>query len=147
MSFLLPLALSLSVFLSPFSFQDRHLAWAINQERSKSGLSILRGSAELYRVARIRSQDMCDRGYFAHFNPDGDRFLDLLDSRGYRYKRAGEIIGWTTVADATPFIVRLFMNSPFHRQAILGSWNRIGAGAVKCGDKTIVTVLFSQQLP
>ena len=41
----------------------------VNKIRRQNGLSALKSNWELSRVARYKSQDMRDRGYFSHNSP------------------------------------------------------------------------------
>lgn len=53
----------------------------INKERARRGLPVLLWDERLHRIARIYSQDMVQRNYFSHDDPDGRTFYD-------RYKAA-----------------------------------------------------------
>lgn len=120
-----------------------------NATRADAGLRSLSIDPVLVSVARERSRDMAERGYFAHeIPPSGEMVFSILDDRGYCYALAGENIGWSTHPDATATdtIHGMFMDSSTHRDNILGSaWSRIGIGAFEGADgKKLFTVLFSQ---
>ncbi|MFM2105562.1 MAG: hypothetical protein RL338_594 [Chloroflexota bacterium] len=120
-----------------------------NATRADAGLSRLAIDPVLVSVARERSRDMAERGYFAHeIPPSGEMVFSILDERGYCYALAGENIGWSTHPDetATATIHGMFMGSSTHRDNILGSaWSRIGIGAFEGADgKKLFTVLFSE---
>src|SRR5690606_14294844 len=64
----------------------------INEERAKAGLAPYTLDAGLTKVARTRSQQMVDQGYFAHKDPYGySMYVELLKHFGYgSYAWAGE---------------------------------------------------------
>jgi hypothetical protein len=119
-----------------------------NQARASAGLATLRLDTTLYSLARSRSQDMEDRGYFSHqIPPSGQMVFDIMNARGYCYQLAGENIGWNDYPDdvATSQIHSMFMNSPEHHANIMGaSWTVMGIGAYKGTDgHSMWTVLFA----
>ncbi|MBD1379725.1 SafA/ExsA family spore coat assembly protein [Metabacillus arenae] len=105
----------------------------VNQERAKYGLAPLKENWELARVARYKSEDMRDRGYFSHTSPTYGSPFDMMKSFGIRYTAAGENIA---AGQATPNeVVKAWMNSEGHRKNILSStYTEIGVGYVKGGS-------------
>ena len=105
----------------------------VNEIRVKNGLSPLTQDWQLSRVARYKSQDMRDRGYFSHTSPTYGSPFNMMKSFGITYKTAGENIakGYGSpkaVADG-------WMNSPGHRANILNkSFTHIGVGYVASGN-------------
>ncbi len=90
----------------------------INQERTQRLLPALVMNSKLMSAAEIKSQDMIDRDYFAHVNPDGDYVWPVIEEQGYKpYKALGEnlAIDFTSAES----IVKAWMNSPGHRANIL----------------------------
>lgn len=104
-----------------------------NQERAKNGLAPLTENWELSRVARYKSQDMADIGYFSHTSPTYGSPFKMITDFGISYRSAGENIA---MGYATPEAVREgWMNSPDHRANILGStYTQIGIGYVADGN-------------
>ena len=93
----------------------------------------MKANAELSRVARIKSQDMRDRGYFSHTSPTYGSPFDMMKSFGIRYRTAGENIamGYRTPQS----VVDGWMNSEGHRANILNSsFTEIGVGYVASGN-------------
>ena len=77
------------------------LASLTNASRANGGLQALAVDAELVELARWRSRDMAERGYFSHaIPPAGTKVFDELSARGYCYVVAGENIGWLSGSDA-----------------------------------------------
>ena len=99
----------------------------VNIERKKAGLSELKHNWELSRVARYKSEDMRDKGYFSHTSPTYGSPFQMMKSFGISYRTAGENIakGQTTPAA----VVKGWMNSSGHRANILNSsFTEIGVG-------------------
>ena len=81
------------------------------------------------RAARVKSQYMQDKGYFAHKAPDGTTPWNLIKAQGVTYWAAGENIakGFTN-SDAAE---KGFMNSAGHRANILNKdYTHVGIGIV-----------------
>lgn len=105
----------------------------VNEARAKNGLKELTHNWELSRVARYKSQDMKDKGYFSHTSPTYGSPFQMIRNFGISYKTAGENIarGQKTPAD----VVNAWMNSSGHRANILNpSFTEIGVGYVANGN-------------
>lgn len=100
----------------------------INMDRASNGLPPLAPDPQLCRIARVKSKDMLDNGYFAHESPSWGRVSDMLKRFGYEFRGAGENIArHATVEKAQA----AFMSSPGHRRNILSpNWERVGVGIV-----------------
>ena len=105
----------------------------VNEIRRQNGLGELTASAELSHVARLKSQDMHDKGYFDHTSPTYGSAFDMLRSFGISYRTAGENIAY---GYSTPqAVVDAWMNSSGHRANILNaSYTQIGVGRVQDGN-------------
>ena len=105
----------------------------VNDIRAENGLGTLQTNWQLSRVARYKSQDMHDRGYFSHTSPTYGSPFDMIKSFNISYRAAGENIakGYRTPAA----VVEGWMNSPGHRANILNaSFSEIGVGYVADGN-------------
>ena len=104
----------------------------VNEERTARGLKPLTQNWELSRVARYKSQDMKDNGYFSHTSPVYGSPFQMIKSFGLTYRTAGENIA---KGQATPqAVVSAWMNSAGHRANILNaSFTEIGVGYVASG--------------
>lgn len=112
---------------------EKEVVRLVNAERQKAGLSPLEYDWELSRVARYKSQDMRDRGYFSHTSPTYGSPFQMMRSFGISYRSAGENIarGYTSPES----VVKGWMNSSGHRANILNSsFTHIGVGYVKDGN-------------
>ncbi|MBQ7821707.1 MAG: SafA/ExsA family spore coat assembly protein [Clostridia bacterium] len=105
----------------------------VNEIRAKNGLKGLTHDWELSRVARYKSQDMKDKGYFSHTSPTYGSPFQMMKSFGITYRSAAENIAR---GQASPqAVVNAWMNSSGHRANILNaSFNRIGVGYVAGGN-------------
>ena len=112
---------------------ESQLVDLINAERTRRGLSALRVNPVLMQVAEAHSQDMADRNFFDHTNPDGQAPWDRLDEAGYAWWTCGENIGG---GYATPqALFTAWMNSTTgHREIMLSpDFTEIGIGYVAGG--------------
>ncbi len=112
---------------------EQEVVRLVNVERAKNGLAPLTEDWELSRVARYKSQDMRDRGYFSHQSPTYGSPYDMMRAFGLSYRTAGENIA---MGQSTPAaVVNAWMNSAGHRANILSrSFTKIGVGYVASGN-------------
>ncbi len=117
---------------STTSSYEAEVVRLVNLERQKNGLSPLEEDWQLSRVARYKSQDMKDKGYFSHTSPTYGSPFQMMKSFGISYKSAGENIA---KGQSTPAaVVNAWMNSQGHRANILSkSFTHIGVGYVSGG--------------
>jgi uncharacterized YkwD family protein/spore coat assembly protein SafA len=117
----------------------------VNVERAKYGLKPLAHNWELSRVARFKSKDMAQLGYFDHTSPTYGSPFKMMSDFGIRYSYAGENIamGYRTPEE----VVKGWMNSPGHRRNILSSnFTQIGVGyAVNSQGTPYWTQMFISQ--
>ena len=111
---------------------EKEVVRLVNAERTKRGLPELTYDWQLSRVARYKSQDMSDLGYFSHTSPTYGSPFQMMKSFGISYRTAGENIA---KGQATPAaVVNAWMNSQGHRANILStSFTHIGVGYVADG--------------
>ena len=112
---------------------EREVIRLVNEHRRANGLADLSYDWELSRVARIKSQDMRDNGYFAHNSPTYGSPFNMMKSFGIKYRSAAENIAR---GYATPkAVVDGWMNSSGHRANILNpSFTHIGVGYTSDGN-------------
>lgn len=99
----------------------------VNQKRAQAGLKPLAHNWELSRVARYKSMDMRDQGYFSHTSPTYGSPFTMIKSFGISYRAAGENIA---MGQSTPqAVVDAWMKSPGHRANIMSTqFTEIGVG-------------------
>lgn len=114
---------------------EKQVANLVNQERQKAGLQPLQLDTKLSDVAREKSKDMMNKGYFSHQSPTYGSPFDMMKQFGITYKSAGENIA---KGQQTPQeVMNAWMNSEGHRANILnGSFTHIGVGFVKDAQGT-----------
>ena len=111
---------------------ETELVRAINRERTARGLAPLGIDLQLTRVARDWSERMAAAGGISH-RPN----LGSYVTPGWR--RLAENVG------VGPSISRMhdaFMNSPGHRDNVLGDFERVGVGVVERDGRLWATVNF-----
>ena len=105
----------------------------VNEVRRENGLKALTANWELSRVARYKSQDMLNKGYFSHTSPTYGTPSQMIKAFGLSFRTAGE-----TIARGYPTpqaVVNGWMNSSGHRANILNaSYTQIGVGYVAQGN-------------
>jgi uncharacterized protein YkwD len=135
----------------------------INGERQASNLNPLTLDEGLSKIARGHSQDMVNRGFFSHVDPDGNAPRDRLRLAGYSCpKMSGENIfqnnlysrvtirgnqksyDWNSLSEIAGSTVKGWMASPGHRQNILQkNYSRTGVGAAIAGNGQVyITQVF-----
>lgn len=104
----------------------------VNEIRGQYGLKPLTENWELSRIARFKSQDMKDKGYFSHTSPTYGTPFQMIKDFGLTYRAAGENIA---MGYRTPeAVVNGWMNSSGHRANILNAnYTQIGVGYVADG--------------
>ena len=123
------------------SAQEQKVWNLLNEDRQKNGLSPLPLDEELCRLARLKSDDMRDGGYFAHESPTYGRAADMLRRFDYSFRGVGENIAHHATVEKAD---AAFMSSSGHRQNILGrQWTKVGVGvSIDRNGFVYVTQLF-----
>lgn len=125
-------ALTIPELSASVSAYEQEVVRLVNVQRAQNGLSPLTLNWELSRVARYKSQDMVDNGYFSHNSPTYGTPFQMIKAFGLSYRSAGENIAY---GQRTPQqVVTAWMNSSGHRANILStSYTQIGVGYVADG--------------
>ena len=119
---------------------ERKVHAGINAARNRNGVSPqLRWDDRLSSIARAHSEDMTNRGYFDHDNPEGLGPSDRIDRAGYNcwkgshYGVAENItieLESTSIDRMADGAVQGWLNSSGHRINLLGrQYDRTGIGA------------------
>lgn len=112
---------------------EKEVVRLVNEARVQNGLKELTYNWELSRVARYKSQDMKDNGYFSHTSPVYGTPFQMMKAFGITYRSAGENIAKGQRSPQA--VVNAWMNSPGHRANILNSsFTQIGVGYVADGN-------------
>lgn len=108
---------------------DKEMLEMVNAERAEP----LVLNDKLMITAQERAEDMVERDYWSHIDPDGNNAWYLMKDIGYRYTHAGENLYRYKGVDVTngymdEQAVEMWMGSPDHRKNILGDFNELGIG-------------------
>ena len=119
----------------------------VNQERTAAGLAALSYNNTMEHYARFKSQDMGDRGYFDHANPEGQYITAKMKADGVSYMAWGENIAYISGMSGNSTLADKFMtnwmNSSGHRANILSTnFTSIGVGVYKIGNTYYATQEF-----
>lgn len=113
------------------SMQEEKLLNLINIDRAAHGLAPLTPDPELSRLARLKSEDMRDRNYFAHESPTWGKARNMLEHFGYDFRGVGENIAHHATVEKAQ---AAFMTSDGHRRNILSTaLEKVGIGV--CYDR------------
>jgi uncharacterized YkwD family protein len=112
----------------------------VNERRVSAGLQPLKYNWQAARVARYKSQDMINNGYFSHISPVYGSPFKMMESFGLRFSAAAENIAYGQ--RSAQEVMNSWMNSPGHKANILSkSYTQIGVGVAK---KSNGTMYFTQ---
>ncbi len=121
-----------------------------NNYRQMNGAGTLQVNDLLSSAAKLKAEDMAQKGYFSHVGPDGTMAWDWMTNVKYPYEYAGEnlAINFSDAADVT----NAWVNSPTHRDNLLNrNFTEVGVGIARGyyqGNDTIFIVeLFGSELP
>lgn len=104
----------------------------MNDHRESLGLNRLEWHSSLASVAQAHSQDMKDRSYFSHDNPDGQDPFQRMTAAGITYSGAAENIARGQSTGQQVFDA--WINSSGHKANIEGaSYTHHGLGYVADG--------------
>lgn len=125
--------INIPIIPSSVTAYETEVVRLVNEIREDNGLTPLTQDWQLSRVARYKSQDMMELGYFSHTSPTYGSPFEMMKSFGISYRSAGENIakGYQT----PKAVVDAWMNSPGHKANILNSsFTHIGVGYVQSGN-------------
>ncbi len=107
----------------------------VNKQRAAHGLALVKANWELCRVARYKSQDMINKGYFGHQSPTYGSPFTMMQSFGIRFSAAGENIAYGQRSPQE--VMTAWMNSAGHRANILSpAYTQMGCGVAKTSSGT-----------
>lgn len=108
------------------SADEQRALTLLNNDRAANGLPALRANSKLNSLAENYAQDMINRNFFSHYNPEGQSPFDRMSQAGIRYSYAGENLA---INNSVTSAETAFMNSPGHRANILNpNYTEVGLG-------------------
>lgn len=115
-----------------------------NSTRKQLGLGPLNENQILNTAAYLKAKDMIEKGYFAHYSPEGTAPWYWLEISGYGYKTAGENLAIGFLESEQ--VHSAWMNSPSHKKNILNpNFQEMGIAVLKDnfqGKETTLVVQF-----
>jgi uncharacterized protein YkwD len=110
----------------------------VNNVRRSRGLHALRLSHGLSAAAAYHSRQMVQHGFFEHESRGGGPFWKRVErfygSGGFRAWEVGENLAYGSPDLSPAATVRMWMNSPGHRENLLSRrWREIGLGVLHVG--------------
>lgn len=123
------------------SAQEKRLVSLINAERRARGLEELSVDPDLVRLARMRAEDMRDKGYFSHYSPTYGWPYDMERQAGIRAR----VMGAENLAQARDVdrAHMMLMASSGHRANLLNpAHDSIGVAVVPIPYGVLVVQLF-----
>ena len=109
----------------------------LNQRRNENGLSPIKWSEDMAKIARIHSQDMAQYSYFSHAGRGGKMVNDRADLLGFSdWQAIGENIAFNRGYEKpAEFACEGWMKSSAHRENILNArWKEAGIGVALAVD-------------
>lgn len=110
------------------------LVAAHNEQRTQAKLPPLAANPKLVAAAIAHARDMAEHEMMSHEGSDGSKPNERIERQDYHGRRTGENVamGQKDVAQ----VMQAWMNSPHHRENILGDFSEIGAARVASDDGT-----------
>jgi hypothetical protein len=104
--------------VSALDLTPQNIMNSVNNERSIRNVTTLNPDSRLTKAAEYKAQDMINRHYFSHTDPEGNYIWGTIVSNGYNpYLQLGENLA--IEFDSTESLVAAWMNSPTHRANLL----------------------------
>jgi len=120
--------------------EERKILELCNAERAKVGAPALKANNDLTKLARMKSKDMIDKGYFSHQSPTYGSPFDMMRNYGISYMYAGENLAQNTSAEKA---FQAWMNSEGHRKNILNpNFTELGVGIASMDGSKMYTQMF-----
>jgi uncharacterized protein YkwD len=120
------------------STEEQQAFSRLNADRTANGLSPLRINTALTGLAEAYAQDMINRSFFSHTNPQGQSPFDRMRQAGIQYGYAGENLA---INVSVPEAEQAFMNSPGHRANILNAhYTQVGLGVRHSSNGSVYVV-------
>jgi uncharacterized protein YkwD len=123
---------------SVLSAVESKLLEQMNNVRRSRGLRALKVSRGLSAAAAYHSRQMVQHGFFEHESRGGGPFWKRVErfygSAGFRAWEVGENLAYGSPELSPAATVRMWMNSPGHRENLLSlRWREIGLGILHVG--------------
>jgi hypothetical protein len=137
--------LRITLFLSTLAttvlaYDSLKMLCLVNKERQKAGLKSLGIDSRLERSAQAHSDDQAHMGSMTHDGSDGSSPGSRVSAAGYNWKAVAENVAYG-YGDEESCMMQ-WMNSPGHRENILGPYTHFGSAAAYAGSTPYYTQDF-----
>ena len=128
---LVKIAIQTPIFKAPLSdapLSGSRVLKLINEEREKEDLQPLIRNAGLDFVAYIRAKNIMANGDFSHeaTKSAGLVYTNVANRLLIQYQKIGENLALGDFDGEEATLIKAWMDSPSHRETILGDYNRAG---------------------
>lgn len=107
----------------------------VNEERKKYGLAPLCANQKLNDAAQRHSDDQAAHNFLDHTGTDGTSVSDRITQASYEWSEVAENVA-AGQADVKS-VMKSWMNSPGHRENILGDYTMFGTAYAYNADATV----------
>ena len=114
----------------------------VNEIRREEGLQPLQLSEKLCKAAAKRAEEQTLMGQLVHKRPDGRAWYTIMTEYGVS-NLGGSAENLARGMDTAEAAVKAWMESPSHKEAILGDYRYLGVGISDEGGMTCWAQLFS----
>ncbi|MED1799069.1 peptidoglycan-binding protein [Brevibacillus porteri] len=124
--------------------EEKEMVQLVNQERTSRGLAPYQVDMQLVNVARVKAQEMVNKGYFSHTSPTYGSPFQMMDTFGIRYIAAAENIAQNYSVSSAH---QMFMNSSGHKANIMSpTYDYVAIAVVNGGPhgKTFVQMFLKK---
>jgi len=115
----------------------------INAERAKHGLAPLTVNSKLTAAAQLRAEESFEKYDPGHLRPDGRSAFTVLDDFGIKSSARGETLAFGSKFQEPSEVIKVWLDSPQHREIMLGDYTQIGIGMVKRDSSGSKFALYS----
>jgi len=134
------ISLLLSLPLFAYAYDNAKMLCLVNKQRAAAGLSPLGLSARLTQAAQGHSDDQARMRLMSHSGSDGSKPGVRIQSAGYQWQAVAENVAFGYGDEEK--CMKEWMNSPGHRQNILGPYTHFGSAVAYSGSTPYYTQDF-----
>jgi uncharacterized protein YkwD len=121
------------------SFSGQVMA-LVNQRRASAGLVAVVSEGRLTNAAAAYARVLADHEHFSHTGPDGSTIVTRVEAAGFPFNvQIGEVLAWGSDGWQPGEIVQAWIDSPSHREQIMGAvYRRAGVSCYFTQEATVV---------
>lgn len=115
-----------------------HKVYCLTNKERKHPLEY---SKQLTKVSKNKARDICTKGYWSHDTKDY-KWTKFIKDEGINYQRAGENLAKNF--NTPEAAIKGLMNSPSHKENILGDYTHLGVYTEPCNGQNITVQTFAK---